>query len=104
MLPLLYSGHLGINTIINYTDMKRIFLFLVVFVMGMVFFASCNKAQPDTSAEILTTDLFARACNCIPQTVFGDSDADYKAWMQFWSGYLSESKDNRYGKLTKLSR
>ena len=54
----------------------------------MVFFASCNKTQPDTSAEILTTDLFARACNCIPQTVFGDSDADYKAWMQFWSGYI----------------
>ena len=84
--------------------MKRIFLFLVVFVMGMVFFASCNKTQPDTSAEILTTDLFAHACNCIPQTVFGDSDADYKAWMQFWSGYLSESKDNRYGQLDTPSQ
>ena len=84
--------------------MKRLPLVLIALAFGMAVVSSCKKDKTDDSASTFTGDLFAKACQCVPQTVLGDGNKDYLAWMQFWNGYLSESKTNKYGQLGSPSK
>lgn len=78
--------------------MKRLLAIGAALIIALVIAAGCKKTEKDLN-DVYTNDLFAEACNCIPWTVLGNDVNGDLPWMQFWSGYLSESKNNRYGQL-----
>ena len=84
--------------------MKRFCLILLAVTLAVMTVVSCKKEQPEPPEPIYTNDLFADACHCLFWTVLGSNTDGALPWMQFWSGYLSESKNNQYGQLGTPSR
>ena len=60
-------------------------------------FGDINK-DPNNPSDPNTSFLFTRACQYIPNFIC--NSATYDAWVQEWTGYLSESKNNQFGQLT----
>lgn len=56
--------------------------------------------NPNSPSSAFTSYLFTYSCNYVPYFSLGSATNAFDPWLQEWTGYLSESKNNQYGQLS----
>ena len=90
--------------------MKKIYAILTSVLVAAMFVTSCNvkdfgdiNKDPNKPSTPFTTYLFTEACKDSWRFTLTTATNGYDPWLQEWTGYISESKNNQYGPLSTTS-
>ena len=87
--------------------MKTLNKFILSAVTAAVTLSACDAVKdfgdinydPNSPSTAFTNYLFTFACRYVPYFSLGSDTSGYDPWLQEWTGYISESKNNQYGPL-----
>ena len=59
--------------------------------------------NPNSPSDAFTSYLFTYSCNYVPYFSLGGDTTPFDPWLQEWTGYIAESKNGQYGKMTNTT-